>query len=186
MKTILIIDVNGEKDSLAENEFCDPVARIASAHGRVKVLHYMDEGLQKDIASCERAIICGTPLMENAYLRRMDRFSWISGFQKPLLGICAGMQIIGKAFGSAVVEKKEIGMTKVRTVSKNPLFSGSISAYSLHGLAVEPSPAFTVIAKSTCCVQAMKHREKPIYGILFHPEARNLSVIENFLKVTRT
>jgi GMP synthase-like glutamine amidotransferase len=185
MKTILIIDVNGEKDSLAMQEFCNPVARIASAHGKTKVLHFMDD-MSHDLAKCDSAIICGTPLMENGYLQRMDKFSWIRDFEKPLLGICAGMQIIAKAFGSEIVEKKEIGMTKVKTVSKNQLFSGNFNAYSLHGLSVESSPEFTVLARSSCCVQAVRHNGKPMYGILFHPEARNLSVIENFLKITHT
>ena len=56
-------------------------------------------------------------------------------------------------------------------------------AYELHNYSVKPSKDFEILAKSKKCVQAIKHKSKPIYGILFHPEVRNKWIIKRFLKL---
>jgi anthranilate/para-aminobenzoate synthase component II len=39
---------------------------------------------------------------------------------------------------------------------------------------------FDIFSK-TKYVQAIKHKTKPFYGVLFHPEVRNKGLIEKFL-----
>jgi GMP synthase-like glutamine amidotransferase len=39
-----------------------------------------------------------------------------------------------------------------------------------------------VLAESAKCVHAMKHRQKDIYGVLFHPEVRNKEVLQRFIQ----
>ena len=34
-----------------------------------------------------------------------------------------------------------------------------------------------------CLKKIVKHKDKKFFGVLFHPEVRNESVIENFLKI---
>ena len=42
---------------------------------------------------------------------------------------------------------------------------------------------FLVIAETDNSHQIVKHKDKNFFGVLFHPEVRNESVIENFLKI---
>lgn len=179
---ILVIDVNSGKDSLASYEFVKPIASNATNHGEVQVAHYT-EVTQKLLRNAEKVIITGTPLMETRYLQDIERFSWLRDFGSPVLGICAGMQIIAAVFGSRIIDCKEIGMTDVSKTADNELFDSALKAYCLHGKAVEPSREFVVLGRSRSCVQAIRHAKKPLYGILFHPETRNKAIIERFLGI---
>jgi GMP synthase-like glutamine amidotransferase len=65
---------------------------------------------------------------------------------------------------------------------ENALFSGKFNAYALHNFAVSPSGSFGLLAKSGKCAHAIKHKERDLYGVLFHPEVRNVQIIDNFVK----
>jgi GMP synthase (glutamine-hydrolysing) len=101
---------------------------------------------------------------------------------KPILGICAGMQTLGLVFGGRLQECLEIGMTQVETLKTNPLFSSSFKAYSLHNYSIQPSDEFDALAESAKCIQAIKHKQKNIYGVLFHPEVRNQEIVQRFIR----
>jgi GMP synthase (glutamine-hydrolysing) len=72
-------------------------------------------------------------------------------------------------------------MTPVTAIAQNPLFNGDFKAYSLHSFCVEPSEVFEVWAQSPKCLQAIKHKSKPVYGVLFHPEVRNQEILKHFV-----
>ena len=91
------------------------------------------------------------------------------------------METIGVVFGMPLVQCLEIGMTQISTVKENPFFTGDFKAYSLHSYCVEASEDFEVWAKSAKCIQVIKHKTKPIYGVLFHPEVRNQELIKRFI-----
>src|SRR5208283_6242905 len=103
-----------------------------------------------------------------------------------VLGICAGMETIGAVFGMQLIRCLEIGMTQISILKENLLFCGDFKAYSLHSYCVEPSGDFEVWAKSTKCVQIIKHKIKPIYGMLFHPEVRNPELIKRFIDSSKS
>ncbi len=84
-------------------------------------------------------------------------------------------------FGARLVKSLEIGMTQITSLKENPLVSGEFKAYSLHSYCVEASEEFEVWAKSAKCIQIIKHKTKPIYGVLFHPEVRNQEIIKRFI-----
>jgi GMP synthase (glutamine-hydrolysing) len=44
---------------------------------------------------------------------------------------------------------------------------------------------FDIFCEGNGVVQAVKHKERPIYGVLFHPEVRNKNLILEFLKSAR-
>jgi GMP synthase-like glutamine amidotransferase len=92
------------------------------------------------------------------------------------------MQTIGLVFGGRIEKCCEIGMTEIVTSKVNLLFSSTFKAYALHNYALMPSGEFEVLAKSAKCVQAIKHKQKNIYGVLFHPEVRNREVVERFTR----
>ena len=146
----------------------------------------------------KKIIICGTSLRDFGYSKSDSmnysknasdspkNFSWIKDIKKPLLGICAGMQIIGQAFNCMTEENLEIGLIDAK-------FSGFLGingikkVYSLHNLALKNDAVlvktFDILAVSekTDTVQAIRHKSRPIYGVLFHPEVRNKDIIEKFL-----
>jgi GMP synthase-like glutamine amidotransferase len=100
------------------------------------------------------------------------------------LGICAGMQIIGMVFGGKVKSKVEIGFYK-ENFSHNFLgLVGEKEVYHLHNNFVDfrKLKEFDIFAESKCVVQAVKHKEKEIYGVLFHPEVRQKELISLFVK----
>lgn len=172
---ILIVNMNSKE--LAVCEFVAPIKDIAGQYEDCDVRHYSE--IPKDLSKYSRIILSGTTLKEDKYLEDIDMFSWLRDFSKPVLGICAGMQVISLVFGSKLRKCKEVGMVNVKTVKKNSLFSGRFDAYALHNYAIRPSRDLEVLAESKDCVQAV--RVKNIYGVLFHPEVRNKDVVKNFV-----
>ncbi len=182
---ILIVDMNHKKDSLAAIEFIQPIVSVIKDcdNEKFKVIHY-PEIKKIDIEKTDRIILSGTNLKDNRFIEDKDQFRWITTCKKPILGICAGMEIIALAFGSSLTPCKEIGLVDVKTRKKNPLFDGDFGAYSLHSYSVTPSKEsddFEILAESKACIQAIKHKTKDIYGLMFHPEVRNKDILEKFL-----
>jgi GMP synthase-like glutamine amidotransferase len=180
---ILIVDLCFRRDSLSRPEFVDPIARIVQGEGVSCEVRHFREISDADLARADMAILCGTALMDNEFADQYERFRWTETFNRPLLGICAGMQIIGKIFGGAIEENCEIGMTAVRVVQDSPLFSGidCFEAYELHRYASSPPESFRIVAVSKSCAQAIQHQTLPVYGVMFHPEVRNEWVVQKFV-----
>lgn len=181
---ILLVDLCYKKDSLSRDEFVLPIARIVRDEGRdIRAEHYTDI-TPDDLNDATAVILCGTALRDNRFVKDMDRFGWLRESDLPVLGICAGMQVIAYLFGGGTEENLAIGMTEVRRVKADRLFSGidRILAYESHRYAVIPPDTFTVIAVSEHCVQAMRHPKRPIYGVMFHPEVRNEWVVRRFVE----
>jgi len=110
----------------------------------------------------------------------------------PVLGICYGMQLIGKLSGGKILKsgKREYGRTPARFRISNPLFKGVRSGgvtWMSHRDKVEKLPAgFTSIAKSDNTRNAaFCNGRKKIYGVQFHPEVVHTEngnkMIRNFL-----
>ena len=177
---ILVVDMNWKKDSLGFYEFALPIITIAKTQDECIVKHFL-EVTNQDLSQCDNVILSGTALKDTATLSQPEKFQWLKETEKPVLGICAGMETIGAAFGMRLIRCLEIGMTQIKMLKENPLFCEDFKAYSLHSYCVEPSGDFYVWAKSTKCVQIIKHKIKPIYGVLFHPEVRNPELIKRFI-----
>jgi GMP synthase (glutamine-hydrolysing) len=180
---ILIVDLCYRKDSLSHDEFVLPIARIVRESGESCIDRHYTDPIDDSVGSVDGAILCGTALRDNDFLRHPGAFSWIRTFPHPLLGICAGMEVLATTFGGTVQDAQEIGMTEVRCTIPDPLVSGKehFTAYELHGLATTPSAEFIPIAASDRCIQMIRHCSLPFYGVMFHPEVRNEWVVERFL-----
>ncbi|MBU1894694.1 MAG: glutamine-hydrolyzing GMP synthase [Candidatus Omnitrophica bacterium] len=110
----------------------------------------------------------------------------------PVLGICYGMQIIGKVMGGKIKKsgKREYGRTFVRFNRENDIFEGlkpgSITWMS-HRDKVEKLPEnFQIIAESDDTRSAaFMNPKKNIYGVQFHPEVVHTEegdkILKNFL-----
>jgi anthranilate/para-aminobenzoate synthase component II len=179
---ILVIDMNWKKDSLAYAEFVLPLVYVAQELDQCRVKHYLEIN-NEEIIACNKIVLSGTPLKDNVTLTQPEKFSWLKTVDKPILGVCAGMQTLGVVFGLELTRSLQIGMTEVCTVKDNPLFSGTFKAYTLHNFSVAASGEFEVLAQSTKCIQAVRHKKKPIFGVLFHPEVRNPEILKRFCKL---
>lgn len=95
----------------------------------------------------------------------------------PVLGICYGMQMLCHFQGGQVASTKsrEYGRAECHTVRSDRLLKGLPEEYQVwmsHGDQVtNVSADFDILASTeTCPLAAIKHRERPYYGLQFHPE----------------
>ncbi|HLN88624.1 MAG TPA: hypothetical protein VK253_01005 [Candidatus Binatia bacterium] len=180
---ILVIDMDWKRDSLAFNEFVPPIVSVVQQFEECEVKHFSDIPLG-ELNHYSKIVLSGTALKDHATLKQVDKFNWIKTCGMPILGICAGMQTISLVFDDPLTECLQIGMTEITTIKDNPLLQGKFKAYALHNFSVSPSQTFEILAESTKCIQAVKHKQKNIYGILFHPEVRNQEILRRFLQLT--
>ena len=178
---ILVVDMNSLKNPFGFPEFVLPIVAVAGELEKCDVKHYLEVD-ERNLKSCDKIILSGSALKNTVTLDQMARFAWLRDCGKPVLGICAGMQTAGLVFGGRLVNCREIGMTEITASKANRLFSSAFKVYALHNYAVVPSRQCEVFAESAKCVHAIKHKQKDIFGVLFHPEVRNKEVIQRFIQ----
>lgn len=181
----MILIISTCKEKLSEEEFVRPIADIIGKKlgQKYRVLKYTLIKNVNDLKRYNKIIICGTALQDFEYLKHLKRFSLLKEIDQPVLGICSGAQIIGSVFGAKLVNCREIGIVSVKVIKKNSLFSENFEAYALHQLALHKLSNFEILARSRKAVQAIKLKEKEIYGILFHPEVRKEEIIHKFISL---
>ena len=177
---ILVVDMNSKKNPFGVFEFVLPIVSIAEKLEKCTVKHYLEVN-EKSIDDYDEIILSGSALKDTVTFDQIARFKWLKECDKPVFGICAGMQTIGLVFGGRVEKCLEIGMTEIVTSKENVLFSSTFKVYALHNYALVPSAEFEVLAESESCVHAIRHRYKDLYGVLFHPEVRNKEFVERFI-----
>lgn len=178
----MILIINTCEERLHFNEFVKPVGDILVRNNIKGFIRKYDCVNKRDVERAEKIIICGTSLKDNEFLNNVNKFEWIKDIKKPILGICAGMQIIGLVFGGNLNKKEEIGFYHENFQKDFLGINGDIEVYHLHNNYVNFSRLkdFEVFCSSNEVDQAVKHKRKEIYGVLFHPEARNKEMIRNF------
>lgn len=93
----------------------------------------------------------------------------------PVLGLCFGHQVIAKAMGAEVVQMDsyEIGYRPVE-FGESEIFEGLDSVeypFNTHQDKIENMPEeLENVAETDRSVQGIQHRDKPVYGVQFHPE----------------
>ena len=111
---------------------------------------------------------CSVPMVLSCAERRL-----------PLLGVCLGHQAIAVAFGGAVVRAPELVHGKSSEVRHDGtgVLAGlpdPLTAGRYHSLVVDPDRVpdeLTVTARSGGVLMAMRHRDRPLEGVQFHPES---------------
>lgn len=175
----MILIVNVCKEKLHYFEFVKPIEDIL-VEGYV-TKHY-SKLKRMDLENADRVLICGTSLRDNKFIEELEKFSWIKDFDKPLLGICAGMQIIGLVNGGKLKEQLEIGYFHEGFVKNFLGLEGEQEVFHLHNNWVNFNSEFYKYNGGKI-TQAVKHKKKDIYGVLFHPEVRQKEMILEFAKL---
>lgn len=137
--------------------------------------------------SPDGVILGGGPSIDNIgnckeFIRNLD---------VPILGICLGHQIIAETFGGETksAEVESYAQIELNILKEDGLFKDigdTLKVWASHKDEVVKLPEeFEILANSEeCDVESMKHKEKPIYGIQFHPEVQHTprggEIFENF------
>jgi GMP synthase (glutamine-hydrolysing) len=114
----------------------------------------------------------------------------------PVLGVCYGLQLTAHLWGGQVdkAAHREYGRAELIVDDNGDLFhgfqpgeAGASVVWMSHGDRLESiPPGFRVLAHSTNSpVAAIRHGERPIFGVQFHPEvvhsARGTEILRNFV-----
>lgn len=137
-------------------------------------------------------ILGGGPSVE----RSGNSIEYVKKLDYPILGICLGHQIIAQAYGGQISSavSESYAQIQINILDENDIFKGlgpQLEVWASHKDEVtQLPPEFKVLASSAICdVEAMKHPEKPVYGIQFHPEVYHTpegpKVFENFYEVCK-
>ena len=114
----------------------------------------------------------------------------------PILGVCLGHQSIGAAFGGTIIKAPQIFHGKLSEITHNnkDLFKDIDNPYSVvryHSLIIEKISLpdeleiTSVLKDNPDIIMAVQHKQRPIYGVQFHPESIETDfgkkLIQNFL-----
>ena len=122
----------------------------------------------------------------------------------PILGICAGCQLIGVAHGAVLGRMiegedgvQEEGFVDLQMTMDDAIFTGTQNpcvCYAYHGDELKSVPQdFVLLARSTKCgIHSIRHKKKKIYGFQAHPEKYDNAhedgkiLIRNFFNIMYT
>jgi len=140
-------------------------------------------------ANCRGIILGGGPSIERA-----GNCEQYLDLGIPVLGICLGLHIIARKYGGTVTTGQSggYGPVEVEICRDNEILAGypkTMNVWASHADEVSGVPKdFCVLAQSSICNhEAIAHREKPIFGLQWHPEVSHTfegkRVFENFLRI---
>lgn len=175
------------------------ISDIVSKLGYDNQIFLMEDLLQKkwlcrkDFDTYDAIIISGSPLTlttqnRDAYL---NLFPFLWDIHVPVLGICFWHQLIGHFFGANYKIWSMIdGPNKIEVMNrKEYLFSWVRRKvfHENHEEEITLPDTFRLLAYSNSCKnEAMKHIDKEIYWVQFHPElsgSAGKKLLENFLNL---
>ena len=156
-------------------------ATLERVGGRpVEVVHYLDAG---GLEVAEAVVLSGSASPWETHDRaELERFQGaIASSERPVLGICAGMQLLAVAAGGEVGpmadagREPERGYLPLEVVDDSDLLAGldaGTTVFQDHEWEVVVVPAgFRVLARTDGCpVQAFAAPERRWWGTQFHPE----------------
>ena len=138
-----------------------------------EVVHSYND-FDKDTEGFDLVILSGGSKYQ--LLGNEDKFEkeikFIKEAKIPIIGICFGYELIAHAFGATLKELPENkkGIYEVEILDEK-LGKGKIKVFESHRWVIDKLPdVFGILAKSDDGPEIIKHKEKSIYGLQFHPE----------------
>jgi anthranilate synthase/aminodeoxychorismate synthase-like glutamine amidotransferase len=192
MKKLLLID---NYDSFTYN-----LAHLFGSLGaQVDVVRNDDARLDRDLIGSSQAVCLGPgPGRPGSAGKTLEAIRWTLDAQRPLLGVCLGLQAIGEYFGGAVVHAPSLmhGKTSQIQHDGSGVFSrlpSPFKATRYHSLCLG-SEAFPNDLRLTATsedgvIQGVAHRTLEVHGVQFHPESVLTTdghwIFRNFLDMVR-
>lgn len=189
-------------------------ARLAELSGLDSLVIHQSEVTGSDLERpMIKAILIGGRSKTASRAKDEEFFPLIRTTKTPVIGLCGGCQLIGSAYKAKVSSLrklrpgetdpnpkyhpglfKEWGFLPVKIVKRDPLFAGlpdEIVVREMHAYQItEVPPEFELLASSDeCRVQAIRHKDRLLYGTQFHPEAYDdehldgQKVLKNFFRL---
>lgn len=138
-----------------------------------------------------------TPTEAGVSVECISRF----GASIPILGVCLGHQSIGAAYGARIVRARRTMHGKVSPICHRgeAMLEGlptPLSVARYHSLVIDPASLpddLEVLAHTDEVgwedeIQAVRHRQHPVWGVQFHPESiasqGGRRIAENFLALS--
>ncbi len=203
MSKVLIAD-NG-------SQYTHLIKRMCRELGYDSAIAYSETEMERSINDCDYVVISGGPgsvkdIGENVDLNTIEKehavgFTLLNDIKQgklsiPCLGICFGHQMMAFVFGGRVEKGKraEYGLTEIEVVKPGTLLENMPSrfkAWASHFDEVVKAPdQFEILAQSSVCkVEAMEHKQKPLFAVQFHPEVWHTEhgeqIFKNFLGIKR-
>jgi len=148
----------------------------------------------------ERIVVSPGPCTPREAGVSIDVFRMLGGQGIPTLGVCLGHQSMGEAFGGRTIRARRIMHGKTGPVRHAGvgIFEGVPSPFEVaryHSLVTDASAlpeelepmAWSTDPADEGEIQAMRHRELPLWGVQFHPESlfsqHGKTLLANFLTI---
>ncbi len=147
------------------------------------IINY-DQVRETSVDPYDMIVLSGGGIVEDGRKRSLKRFSHLYEDQiklvqeakKPIIGICLGCQIIGFAYGAEIhryFKSRRKGLFPIVAIKRNKIMAGEEEAMvyqSNHWIITELPDEITCIAASAEGAEIIKVKNKPIWGVQFHPE----------------
>jgi GMP synthase (glutamine-hydrolysing) len=168
---IPVVDVKGQYNHL--------ITRVLSEIGAESKLVPISITKNELIKMNARGLVMGGgPQRIGSEIKKLSTLpELIKELDIPILGLCLTHQLIAIVFGGRAGEAKfpEYGPVEIFVDKKDEILKGfpkKFIAWESHNDEVLTLPNnFEILAHSKKCkIQVMRHLEKPIFGVQFHPE----------------
>jgi para-aminobenzoate synthetase component 2 len=171
-------------------------AAAAAAGSELEVSDTSDRDGIVMAGEIDAVIVSGSQKMAGAGEAEAGLVAFLKSNRRPLLGICYGHQALARAWGCLVERdgQKHLGDEEVFLRAGEGLFAGFPRVFKMresHEEIVVRDNAlernFSILAESGGgLVEAIAHRDLPLYGVQFHPEKSGelgIKLLMNFLKM---
>ena len=146
----------------------------------------------------ERVVVSPGPREPTDAGISVDAFKILGASGIPMLGVCLGHQALGEAFGGRTIRAQKIMHGKTGQIRHEGygIFEGLPSPMEVaryHSLVTDNTMlptelvpvAWSVESEEEYEIQAMHHRDLPLWGVQFHPESlfseHGKQMLKNFL-----
>lgn len=171
-------------------EYPNKVCLIRITNNQVKIKEF-NESL---LATFQAVIFSGGGLLEGIQNEIKSFFKYLLKVEIPVLGICFGHQIIGLVYEAEIykLDNKITGNFKTHFINPSKLITDEYlqsdkSFAKNHTEAITLPTNFELIANSdTCKNEMMRHKNKYVFGVQFHPEVSGIdgeNIIKKFLEI---
>lgn len=186
MERVVILDFGSQYTQLIAR-------KVREAQVYCEILPYLSEPDKYLEPEVKGVILSGGPASITATGAPHLPESFFELVEVPVLGICYGLQAITERLGGRVgrAERKEYGPATLEVLDDADLFFGleaRTPVWMSHGDRVEEPPAgFEPVGRSgNSPYAALRHAERRIYGVQFHPEVHHTpagpTILANFLR----